>query len=171
LFTLKHDAKGKRPERHNAAKLRVMKDINDMDPMPGAELDFPDTDDLMHFNVKITPSDGLYRAATFLFNVEVPNNYPYDPPKVHCATLVYHPNIDYEGHVCLNILRSEWMPVLSLGSVIYGLMTLFLEPNPDDPLNKEAATLMIEKTAQFERNVRTSLEGGYLLGKTFPRLK
>jgi len=171
LFSLRHDSKGKRPERHNAARLRVFKDISEMDTMAGAELVFPDQDDLMHFNVKITPSEGLYRSATFLFNVEVPNNYPYDPPKVHCSTLVYHPNIDFEGHVCLNILRNEWMPVLSLGSVVYGLMTLFLEPNPDDPLNKEAATLMIEKPAQFERNVRTSLEGGYLLGKHFPRLK
>jgi ubiquitin-conjugating enzyme E2 M len=39
---------------------------------------------------------------------------------------VYHPNIDWEGKVCLNILRQEWMPVLSLGSVVFGLMTLFL---------------------------------------------
>lgn len=48
---------------------------------------------------------------------------------------VYHPNINDQGKVCLNILRQEWMPVLSLGSVIFGLMTLFLEPNPDDPLD------------------------------------
>jgi ubiquitin-protein ligase len=35
-----------------------------------------------------------------------------------------------------DILRQDWMPVLNLGSVAFGLMTLFLEPNPDDPLNK-----------------------------------
>jgi ubiquitin-protein ligase len=42
------------------------------------------------------------------------------------ALQVYHPNIDWEGHVCLNILRADWRPVLSLNSVIYGIMTLFL---------------------------------------------
>lgn len=83
---------------------------------------------------------------------------------------VYHPNIDFEGHVCLNILRQDWTPVLNLNSVLFGLMTLFLEPNPDDPLNKEAAKLMIEKPSEFERNVRSSLRGGYVAGRQFPKL-
>jgi len=39
---------------------------------------------------------------------------------------VYHPNIDLEGNVCLNILREDWKPVLSINSVIYGLQFLFL---------------------------------------------
>ena len=61
-----------------------------------------------------------------------------DAPKVLCETLVYHPNIDMEGHVCLNILREDWKPVLTITSVIMGLQFLMLEPNADDPLNKEA---------------------------------
>ena len=42
------------------------------------------------------------------------------------AVQVYHPNIDLEGNVCLNILREDWKPVLSINSVIYGLQYLFL---------------------------------------------
>jgi ubiquitin-protein ligase len=80
----------------------------------------------MVFFVNVTPSDGLYTGATFKFQVTIPPSYPYDPPKVECQTLVYHPNIDWEGHVCLNILRADWMPVLNLGSVLFGLVTLFL---------------------------------------------
>lgn len=49
---------------------------------------------------------------------------------------IYHPNVDLEGNVCLNILREDWKPVLNLNSVMVGLQYLFLEPNPDDPLNK-----------------------------------
>ncbi|XP_010221095.1 PREDICTED: charged multivesicular body protein 2a, partial [Tinamus guttatus] len=37
----------------------------------------------------------------------VGQGYPHDPPKVKCETMVYHPNIDLEGNVCLNILRSQ----------------------------------------------------------------
>jgi hypothetical protein len=37
-----------------------------------------------------------------------------------------------------NILREDWKPVLNLSSVMVGLQYLFLEPNPDDPLNKGA---------------------------------
>lgn len=106
-----------------------------MEVPDGVEVDFPDTENLMFFRVFVVPREGLYKDAKFGFAVTIPNSYPYEPPKVHCETLVYHPNIDWEGHVCLNILRDDWMPVLNLGSVIFGLMTLFLEPNPDDPLN------------------------------------
>jgi ubiquitin-conjugating enzyme E2 M len=41
--------------------------------------------------------------------------------------------------VCLNILREEWKPVLNLSTVVYGLLHLMEAPNPNDPLNKEAA--------------------------------
>jgi len=171
VFTLKKQSASGRRGRANAAMLRVQKDMSSMDePIPGAELVVPDPDDIMHFNILIKPTDGLYKGATFKFTVEIPNSYPYDPPKVRCTTLVYHPNIDWEGHVCLNILREEWKPVLSIGSVMFGLMTLFLEPNPDDPLNKEAAKLMLDHPREFERNVKSTLRGGYHFGRQFEKL-
>jgi len=157
-------------KRANAAELRAQKDIAEMSPPTGCKVEFKDPNDIMNFTLYITPNDGMYIGATFQFSITIPNTYPYDPPKVHCDTLVYHPNIDLEGHVCLNILRQDWMPVLSLGSVIFGLMTLFLEPNPDDPLNKDAATLMIENKKAFTTNVYQSLRGGYVAGRHFPKL-
>ena len=42
-----------------------------------------------------------------------------------CLWQVYHPNIDLEGNVCLNILREDWKPVLNINTVIYGLFHLF----------------------------------------------
>jgi ubiquitin-conjugating enzyme E2 M len=133
-------------------------------------MSFPDPNNLMEFAVSITPSEGLYAQATFNFTIVVPNTYPYDPPKVQCNTLVYHPNIDWEGKVCLNILREAWMPVLNLGSVMYGLLTLFLEPNADDPLNKGAADEMAQRPSDFRSNVARSLRGGNVLGRNFPKL-
>jgi len=172
VFSLKNKAKTKtgKTQRTSPAELRAQKDVSEMDPIPGTKVMFPDSNNIMKFEVTIKPSDGLYNGATFQFAVEIPNSYPYDPPKVLCQTMVYHPNIDWEGKVCLNILRQEWMPVLSLGSVIFGLMTLFLEPNADDPLNKEAAQLMLDKPSEFQRNVRESLRGGHVAGRKFPKL-
>jgi len=163
-------ANKKKTSRQNAAELRAQKDLSEMPNVPGIEVTFPNPENIMQFNVVISPKDGLYIGAKFQFVVNIPATYPYDPPKVTCETLVYHPNIDWEGHVCLNILRQDWMPVLSLGAVVFGLMTLFLEPNPDDPFNKDAAKLMIEKPSEFQRNVKQSLRGGYVLGRNFPTL-
>jgi len=171
VFSLRTNRGTKRGKKTNAAELRATKDVSEMEEIPGVVVDFPDQNNLMVFNVTVTPSDGLYKQAAFKFTVNIPQTYPYDPPKVECNTLVYHPNIDWEGHVCLNILRADWMPVLNLGSVLFGLMTLFLEPNPDDPLNKEAAQLMIDRPSEFQRNVEQSLKGQYVLGRQFPKLK
>lgn len=78
----------------------------------------------------------MYKNGTFIFTFSINNNYPHDPPKVKCTQKIYHPNIDLEGNVCLNILREDWKPVLNLNSVMVGLQFLFIEPNPADPLNK-----------------------------------
>lgn len=65
-------------------------------------------------------SEGFYKRF------QVGANYPHEPPKVKCETKVYHPNIDLEGNVCLNILREDWKPVLTINSIVYGLQYLFL---------------------------------------------
>lgn len=69
---------------------------------------------------------GFYRGGRFVFSFKVGPNYPHEPPKVKCETQVYHPNIDLDGNVCLNILREDWKPVLTINSIVYGLQYLFL---------------------------------------------
>ena len=76
-----------------------------------------------------------------------------------CETKVYHPNIDLEGNVCLNILREDWKPVLTINAIVYGLQYLFLEPNPEDPLNKEAAEVLQSNRKTFEMNVQRAIRG------------
>jgi ubiquitin-protein ligase len=56
---------------------------------------------------------------------------------------VYHPNIDLSGNVCLNILREEWKPILSISAVVYGLQFLFLvraSQPPPPPLPRTTTT-------------------------------
>ena len=72
----------------------------------------------------------MYKGGSFDFTFKIKENYPHEPPKVKCTNKIYHPNIDLEGGVCLNILRDEWMPVLSIQSVVYGLQYLFLVRAP-----------------------------------------
>lgn len=69
----------------------------------------------------------------------------------------------------MNILREDWKPVLSISSVIYGLLFLFLEPNAEDPLNADAAAVLRDDPRQFALNVRRSMQGGYVGGTHFPR--
>lgn len=153
---------------NRAGHIRVQKDINELDIPSSIEVTFPTADDLMHFEVMLAPEEGYYKSGMFSFSITVPEDYPHKPPKVKCNTRVYHPNIDLDGNVCLNILRQDWKPVLTLSSILYGLQLLFLEPNPDDPLNKEAAKLLKRNTTEFQHNVTAALRGGYVAGVFFP---
>jgi ubiquitin-conjugating enzyme E2 M len=104
-----------------------------------------------------------------VFSFQISQVYPHEAPKVKCKTKVYHPNIDLEGNVCLNILREDWNPVLSVNSILYGLQYLFLDPNPDDPLNHEAAEVLRDNPRQFDLNVKRSMSRGFVAGNHFPR--
>jgi ubiquitin-conjugating enzyme E2 M len=120
--------------------------------------------------LKISPEMGYWKGASFDFTISVPAEYPIKPPKVLCKTKIYHPNIDLEGHVCLNILRDDWRPSLTINHIVLGMLTLFYEPNDKDPLNKDAAEVMRTNEAEFRRNVQTSLSGGKVKGESFPKL-
>src|ERR1700742_897842 len=82
---------------------------------------FPNPDDILNFQLTIEPDEGMYKGGVFNFSFAVNQNFPHDPPKVKCTQKIYHPNIDLEGNVCLNILREDWKPVLNLNAVIVGM--------------------------------------------------
>ena len=122
-------------------------------------------------NLTVWPAtESIWKGAVYKFTLEVGSEYPHVPPKVHCETKIYHPNIDLDGNVCLNILRADWTPVLNLYNVILGVLYLFIEPNPNDPLNKEAAALMREDLAKFTDTVKRTLRGGSVNNIYFPKL-
>lgn len=172
LFSLKQQKKDgeaapkNTQKRSSAAQLRITKDINELNLPKTCNTIFPDPDDLLNFKITIAPDEGFYKGGRFTFSFKVGPNYPHEPPKVKCETTVYHPNIDLEGNVCLNILREDWKPVLTINSIVYGLQYLFLEPNPEDPLNKEAAEVLQNNRRLFEQNVQKAMRGGYV-GQVF----
>ncbi|KAF2757654.1 hypothetical protein EJ05DRAFT_439828 [Pseudovirgaria hyperparasitica] len=161
---------GQKKKKVTAAQLRVQKDLSELSLGSTMRTEFPNPDDILNFNLIIDPDEGMYKGGSFLFHFAINQNFPHDPPKVKCTQTIYHPNIDLEGNVCLNILREDWKPVLNLNAVIVGLQFLFLEPNASDPLNKEAAEDLKSNREGFKRNVRTSMGGGSIRGQTFARV-
>lgn len=140
-----------------AAQIRVQKDISDLLLPKMCRTVFPNSDDLLNFKIIISPDEGFYRGGEFVFNFHIERSYPHAPPKVKCESKIYHPNIDHEGNVCLNILRADWNPVLTINSVVYGLISLLLEPNPEDALNQEAADILKQGPVQFKRKLAKNM--------------
>ncbi|KAL0583226.1 hypothetical protein ABG067_006834 [Albugo candida] len=160
---------GSKEKKRTPGEIRIQKDIAELDGGDAANVTFPDTNDLTVFNVKIKVDNGYWKGAAYNFSFRIPPMYPHEPPKVRCHTKIYHPNIDLDGNVCLNILREDWKPVLDINSVIYGLIYLFYEPNSDDPLNREAAELFRSNPSEFARIVKRTLRGYSIQGIDFER--
>lgn len=143
--------------KSSPAELRATRDIKDLTLPEPVSITQPNAADVMNYKILIKPDEGYYRSGKFVFDLRIPNTYPHEPPKLKCESSIYHPNIDQDGNVCLNILREDWKPVLTINSIIYGLLHLFYEPNSEDPLNTQAAELLKKDKRQFEQNVRRSL--------------
>jgi len=98
----------------------------------------------------------------------MPNNYPYGAPKVRCVDKIYHPNIDLDGNVCVNVLR-PWKPTYTIQIILFGLLFLFTHPNPNDPLNKDAAEVLRNDKTKFAKNVTSALRGSTVDGVDFQK--
>ncbi|KAH6945523.1 hypothetical protein HPB50_008834 [Hyalomma asiaticum] len=141
-------ATGNKPasqKRASAAQLRIPKGINKLNLPKTCQMEFPDPGDLLNFELVIRPDVDFYRNGRFRFSFRVCSNYPHEPPKVKCNTMIHHPNIDLDGNVCLNILREDWKPVLAVNSVIYALQCIILEPYTEDPLKEDTAEVPSNK--------------------------
>ena len=46
-----------------------------------------------------------YEGGVFFLNIHFPNDYPFKPPKLTFSTRIYHPNINSNGSICLDILK------------------------------------------------------------------
>jgi Ubiquitin-protein ligase len=90
--------------------------------------------------MKVTFRSEIFKLGG-VFNAELllTDEYPMSPPKVIFNTKIYHPNIDNLGRICLDILKDKWSPALQIRSVLLSIQALLSSPNPDDPLNNEAA--------------------------------
>jgi ubiquitin-conjugating enzyme E2 M len=142
-------------------------DLEEIEKSATCTVDVPDPDNVLEFRLTITPDEGVYRGGRFVFNVNIPKTFPQNAPRLHCVPRIYHPNIDLDGNVCLNILREDWKPVLNLNAVIVGVQFLFLEPNAADPLNKTAAADLRASRESFRRNVQRSMMGSVVGDQAF----
>ena len=58
--------------------------------------------------------DSPYAGGVFFLSIAFPTDYPFKPPKVSFTTKIYHPNINANGSLCLDILRDQWSPALTI---------------------------------------------------------
>lgn len=145
----------------SVAFVRAKKDLQEYEEIPSIKIEYSPNDP-MNIKLTVAPNTGFYQNGVFHFDCKIPDEYPNKAPEFRCIERIYHPNIDLDGHVCLNILRNDWKPTLTLQLVFAGILHLFLHPNPNDPLNKTAANELAKYPDTFPLHVQRSMKGGYV---------
>ncbi|KAF9387893.1 Ubiquitin-conjugating enzyme E2 T [Podila verticillata] len=125
--------------------LRMGKELEELEDSPREGIVcYPIDDNITHLQAEVSgPEDTPYFGGTFKIDIQIPERYPMEPPNCQFLTRVYHPNIDDQGRICLDILKKppkgNWGPAMSVPTVLLSLRLLLANPNPDDPLLVEVA--------------------------------
>lgn len=122
---------------------RINKELADLQKDPPSNCSAgPVGDDLFQWQATIMgPAESPYAGGVYFLNIHFPADYPFKPPKLQFTTRIYHPNINANGSICLDILKDQWSPALTISKVLLSLSSLLTDPNPDDPLVPEIAQI------------------------------
>lgn len=100
------------------------------------------------------PADSPYAGGIFFLDVHFPQEYPFKPPKVVFRTRIYHCNINSQGAICLDILKDNWSPALTISKVLLSICSLLTDANPHDPLVGSIAQEYLNNREEHDSQAR-----------------
>ncbi|KYO26918.1 ubiquitin-conjugating enzyme E2 E1 isoform A [Alligator mississippiensis] len=135
---------------------RIQKELADitLDPPPNCSAG-PKGDNIYEWRSTILgPPGSVYEGGVFFLDITFTPEYPFKPPKVTFRTRIYHCNINSQGVICLDILKDNWSPALTISKVLLSICSLLTDCNPADPLVGSIATQYMTNRAEHDRMAR-----------------
>lgn len=136
---------------------RIKKEIEEINKEPPANCSAGplNEDNIFEWEASIIgPSNSPYAGGFFRLSVLFTDKYPFKPPKIKFITKIFHPNINANGSICLDILNTNWSPALTIIKVLLSISSLLTDPNPNDPLDKFAANLYLNNKEEYNKQAR-----------------
>ncbi|KAF9632763.1 ubiquitin-conjugating enzyme E2 H [Lasiodiplodia theobromae] len=102
------------------------------------------------------PEETPFAGGLWKIHVELPDQYPYKSPSIGFVNRIFHPNIDeLSGSVCLDVINQTWSPMYDMINIFEVFLPQLLRyPNPTDPLNGEAAALLMREPKSYDAKVK-----------------
>ncbi|KAI9484062.1 MAG: ubiquitin-conjugating enzyme E2 D4 [Benjaminiella poitrasii] len=133
---------------------RIQRELLDLTKNPPNDVDAgPIDEDIFHWQgVLIGPTDTPYQGGHFKLDIIFSSDYPFKPPQMKFITKIYHPNIDDDGSICIDLIKPDiWKPATKLVHVLQALLDLLKTPNPDDALVASIAETYKTNRAKFNK--------------------
>jgi len=99
------------------------------------------------------PPSTPYEGGKFAIIITFTEEYPFKAPIVSFATKIYHPNVNSNGEVCMEILK-EWKQTKTIKDILIELYNLLLYPNVNDPLVPDIANEYQHNIHKFNQKAK-----------------
>ena len=60
------------------------------------------------------PSESPFEGGVFKLTIQFPEEYPFKQLILQFVTKIFHPNINLHARVCLDVLKENWNPILTI---------------------------------------------------------
>lgn len=140
---------------------RILAEIRDLVRYPPDGIEYLDGEEnsVCELHAMITgPEETPFVSGKFKVKLLLSEDYPNSPPKGYFLTKIYHPNVSNTGDICVNTLKKDWNPDLTLKHVLQVIRCLLIVPFPESSLNDEAGKLFMDSYEEYSRRARIMTE-------------
>ncbi|XP_058180936.1 ubiquitin-conjugating enzyme E2 30-like [Rhododendron vialii] len=68
-----------------------------------------------------------FEGGIFRLSIQFPSDYPFSPPEVKFLTKIYHPNVNEDGKIDINI-GEQWTPAFTTETLLLSISSMLTYP-------------------------------------------